>query len=576
MPIDLRPYGIDWSIGPELIPEYGKISSAELLADYKLNITLPSSKIVSFTLVNYLGGGTFGKVYSLKEQIENSPAVIKVIIKEHQQQKGKIITKYENFMKETINQIIVCETTKDITFPEINLTGPFAPKVFYVAEDKTAYYIVSEQMSQTLEEYFVTPDINFAKLKSSFVQISKIHQVLQEKLNFNHRDFKLDNVMCRIGSNGLPIIKFIDFGFSCLQYDKMKINTETLMKTCSNKARDLGSLFFLLNMTYDYYVKSGRMTQRKTPFRKYEQFYRIIKALIESDSSEKPKNWASSYAVLNRRKDVPNLHPDVVFNVFNSLELENASIEYGNLKPNWVTNLLEINTINIDQLTTDELSLVTSEQINNQSLDNLKVMFSKVLSNKISRSFINLILEKHPDLINIPNSLAETPLIVALKENNIELVDLLLKHPKLDTNITDNDLNNILHLLFKSTVYRKDFLDYIIKKNPDLINKLNKEGYTPLMVAIVEHQEEATQILLTTPTAILDIKDKSNNNLLNLLIMSNQYRKEHLDLLLEKYPEMINNKTPFNKPRRTYGVCLNSYVDSRITSRHQAAKEKIK
>jgi len=551
MPIDLSPYGINWSVGPVLIPETNIIASVSFSpSTKKISITLPSAKPRIYTFDQILGKGSYGTVYTIKEKIAGVPVVLKVMQKYYESDHNDIAITYDDFLKETINQIIVCETTKHINLPELNLYGPFAPKIFLVGQDEEAYYIISERMTYTLEDYLISKKPDFKKIKSVFVQIAKMQEILHKELLFNHRDFKTDNIMCKIGWNGLPQVKYIDFGFSCLTYEGLKITTSSdLMKKCFSNSRDLGSLLFAFTL-----LKRG--VQR--PFTNYPEFYRIISVLLGTDLSEQPNNWSSTYYVLNRRNDVPNLHPLVVYNVFNSLELENSTF-----KPIWVKNLEEINYEGLTLLDEKERSLITKKQIETLPLNELSKMLIYITDyENYSEKLYALILSINPEIYNALID-GTCPVIEALKVNNREALQKLLDYPEINLKVKDAKNSNVLVLLLSERNYRQNQYDYIVSKEPHLVHEYNDANISPLEMAISRSNVIVVKSLLNNPNIDL-LTTKSLNPLHYLLRMESIDRPfsndiEIFNLIVEKEPELINR---VDKSTKT--VLMNACYDGCI------------
>lgn len=74
-------------------------------------------------------------------------------------------------------------------------------------------------------------------------QIAAKLDILQKKLNYNHRDLKTNNVMYTINPDGTLNVKLIDFGFSCMTWHGIGINAGAEVgvhfSKCNRPSRDI-------------------------------------------------------------------------------------------------------------------------------------------------------------------------------------------------------------------------------------------------------------------------------------------------------------------------------------------------
>jgi serine/threonine protein kinase len=325
MSVDLRPYGLDWTLDPSspqtYIPKKPKISTVARFGSTVYFGNLDGKTETSFTLGKLLGKGSYGATYSVSQTIDGSDLVIKIIefVEE---------SDLQNAILEFIIQLLCVEETKNETFD--GFKGPFVPKVFMFGMDNYGFYIVSEKMDTTLyaaldEEKNQTDEF----LRSSILQISKILDILYKKNRYSHRDFKADNIMIKY-VNGISNIKLIDFGFSCMEYDGLRLNSDPshLFHTCDKYSRDLSSLFYnLLNYSY-----LAELTD--CPIK------RILATLLVANGL--PKDWLDQYPYYNTAEPNPNLRPENVYTIFKNLQVTKQKC--GPIDASWATSIQLVNS----------------------------------------------------------------------------------------------------------------------------------------------------------------------------------------------------------------------------------------
>jgi serine/threonine protein kinase len=107
-------------------------------------------------------------------------------------------------------------------------------------------------MRNTLENLVggLTPAQNNAVVPDALKQISAMMKFLQKELYFNHRDMKGDNIMYDRAPDGRGrVMRFIDFGMSCITWAGMKISGSTwfdVKHTCFKKDRDMSQLVYYI------------------------------------------------------------------------------------------------------------------------------------------------------------------------------------------------------------------------------------------------------------------------------------------------------------------------------------------
>lgn len=337
--VDLRPYGLYWDLDPDTMdypipkdfdPE--KHTAKATTNDRVITITDISGININITKQEKIGAGTYGKTYITDAIFDDTKAVVKVIKKDEYTHINAVII-------EVIIQILIVNLPIDPV--------PMAPRLYMFAQDDKNYYIVMEHIVAPLMLYLTY---------SAKLLINKLDMIVNylefayTNLKFNHRDLKADNIL--VDSKGY--CRLIDFGFSCLTYGKMKIESEYKFpkdnfRYCDKRTRDVQSLFYELL----YY---SELTTKVCPFK------HILKVLLYEKKSF-PKNWKNSYTVYNRGKNTINLMPMNVSDIFQEVKFRGESID-SEIEPNWAKFIREINS--------DVLSTLNDEEIN--YLDKTKLL----------------------------------------------------------------------------------------------------------------------------------------------------------------------------------------------------------
>ena len=118
-----------------------------------------------------------------------------------------------------------------------------------------------------------------------------------------------------------------------------------------------------------------------------------------------------------------------------------------------------------------------------------------------------LLLLNHPDIdINSSNALKETPLVKAVKCKNIELIELIMNHPKFDASLSLLDYafmlsiesKNIFMMLIKAKSLDVNYLHVYQKPNDDdnnkyrsyiMQNNIKKESFTTPLIKATENDD---------------------------------------------------------------------------------------
>ena len=197
MSIDLRPYGLNWTLDINKPEDYvpkkviPSIANTTLTGGNKVTFTLFDGTEKSFTMSEELGHGSFGAAYKVAEQIDGMDVVVKSIKHEAKEEE------FKDAVIEFLIQLICAEETKDDKFDGIS--GPFVPRVYYIGKNDQNIYLVSERMDMTLQKAFrgdpktqLPPNRTLSFLRDVIVQIAKILDILERKDRYSHRDLQSD------------------------------------------------------------------------------------------------------------------------------------------------------------------------------------------------------------------------------------------------------------------------------------------------------------------------------------------------------------------------------------------------
>lgn len=298
--LDLKPYGINFVLRPGI----NNISDIRLT---HLAEGISSSHEATINGIRYtdfirLGAGTYGTTYRGIGPDDKYYA-IKII---------KDVFEAEHLVKECIQQIIIFKETKDLT------NGPFAPALYSIGYDKSHKnaFIVSELMENTVWNLISrqTPVQNDVTVPEILKQVALQLDILQDKLQFNHRDLKTDNVMYKTNDDGTLNIKLIDFGFTCLTWHGMFIKGGEFFRyssKCYRLQRDISQLITCILWYHKKNISSKLKTRLQTILNtqhgnKKQTFTRYL------------KGWLNSYKYLDRNNYVIAAGtPKSVFNEMN-------------------------------------------------------------------------------------------------------------------------------------------------------------------------------------------------------------------------------------------------------------------
>ena len=151
--------------------------------------------------------------------------------------------------------------------------------------------------------------------------------------------------------------------------------------------------------------------------------------------------------------------------------------------------------------------------------------------------------------INLQDTFGETPLIIAVEDGNENIIKLLLEH---GADIHQTNQNHETALMTALSIDNiniiKLFFDHgksINLEHGKSINLENTYGYTPLMLAVSNGNEEAIKLLLDNGA---DINQLNQNGMTPLMLAVSNDNEEAMEMLLERGADINqpnqNGETP--------------------------------
>jgi serine/threonine protein kinase len=309
---NLRQFGLNWEINPKNKKSVKPTDFLKRMSniEYDKNteiytIERPDNTQRIYTRTTKLGSGTYGVVYLCTT--ENKVCIVK-----------EINDDIESVIMEAIIQIIIAETTKNSRYPSLHLKGPFAPTIYDIAYNtKTRTgYIFSELMHKTIDDLIIgwknePKHITGIKLAHTYLCISTILEELYKKLEFNHRDFKSDNCMYIRDTEGYIMPRIIDFGFSCINYKGLTINTTNSFTYCGLKGRDMSQLIYE-TVFYNKTIIPSNIKKMANTLLTFKHDNKICHILEKNCGVS---SWSNTYDFLNTQQENPNGDPKIVSRV---------------------------------------------------------------------------------------------------------------------------------------------------------------------------------------------------------------------------------------------------------------------
>ncbi|WP_187146241.1 ankyrin repeat domain-containing protein [Candidatus Amoebophilus asiaticus] len=117
--------------------------------------------------------------------------------------------------------------------------------------------------------------------------------------------------------------------------------------------------------------------------------------------------------------------------------------------------------------------------------------------------------------INATDKNGNTPLSIAMQEGNQAVIEMLLAAENINVNFKDGSGDTLLHSALKRG--NEEAFKGLIAKGAD-VNSPDKDGKTPLLVAIEEYKQSFISILLQAGNINVDAKDSLGNTLLHIAL----------------------------------------------------------
>jgi serine/threonine protein kinase len=283
MKFDFAPYGYKYILTQDtpILKHISALAPVQHVSKKQLG-----TQQAIYTFKQKVGAGAYGTIY--KASVKGTDLAIKKI-------KTKYSSELWDSVKEVLIQILLYTETKDLP------GGPYAPQVFELAYDKNknkhVLYIVQELMDGTLESLIKNRSIdqNNKFLLREIDTIASQLEWLGTHLQFNHRDFKTDNVMYKRTSTG-QALRLIDFGMSCMTWNGIHLSAASdnfpASHICYRSSRDITSLLFDILRYERSFISNPLFTFLHTFVKPHQQGkeINIIKKI----------NWEDTYAFLNR------------------------------------------------------------------------------------------------------------------------------------------------------------------------------------------------------------------------------------------------------------------------------------
>ena len=283
----LSKYGINIDFTPDT--KLDTIQRYEIQSATRFTSFILINEQTSYRLYNTVGLGSFGKTY--RAMANGKMFAVKIL--KH--------PNIQSLLSETIIHILLMKESEE----EEN--GPFVPRLYEIAynPDMDEAYIVSELMIGTL---FQRIQLN-SKEENDHLIVDVLNQITDalaffgDRLQFNHRDLKPDNIMYSKTPYGAYSFKLIDFGLSCLTWKGLTIHDAAVFTStnpCFKQDRDIPQLL------YSLIIHVGRKFLSDTLLPRLDA---ILVSTINNDSScymidgctkEGLKDWGDTYRFLNR------------------------------------------------------------------------------------------------------------------------------------------------------------------------------------------------------------------------------------------------------------------------------------
>jgi hypothetical protein len=316
--LHLAPFGLNWSINTEdagatVIPaDFRTKISVVTVAGNDFTVSRPDGVKHVYKKGAKLGAGTFGEVSECN--LVGSAAGLTYIMKEMRFDDERDL---KNSLLESIIQVIIAKETERSEYPEFGLKGPFAPRIYDFAYNASTnkVYIFAEKMRKTMRNLvqgWVGGAESGRDVAILLLRVAVVLSELFNKFGFNHRDFKSDNCMYIRDAAGNILPRVIDFGFSCIKFNKLTINTNMRhFRYCSIGGRDMTQFIYEIAKYFPGVLnKFAPVAKALLTFKRGQ----MVCDMLRGDCGI--TRWGDTYDFVNTKSgENPNGHPGVVRNV---------------------------------------------------------------------------------------------------------------------------------------------------------------------------------------------------------------------------------------------------------------------
>ena len=261
-----------------------------------------------YSLGDELGCGSYGKIYQAIHVLTNQVFAIKVI-NVHKQ------SHVANTLKESIMNILLEKESE--TQPD----GPYVPRFYELAYDPDRNLILMriERLHGTLNSIYqaASPQQNDQLVPETLADVAHILNFFYNKLQFNHRDLKSDNIGFFLKDEKHKI-RLFDFGFACLTWKGIHIagcSYFNINDACYIPSRDLSQLLYEL-VVFDTRILSPRLRyflQTLLTFPMDHRICRLFEGCRYKGHNLLKQDWDNIYSFLNLGMENPNTMPKELY-----------------------------------------------------------------------------------------------------------------------------------------------------------------------------------------------------------------------------------------------------------------------
>eukprot|EP00122_Pirum_gemmata_P016374 Pgem_evm1s15306 len=140
--------------------------------------------------------------------------------------------------------------------------------------------------------------------------------------------------------------------------------------------------------------------------------------------------------------------------------------------------------------------------------------------------------------INTQNKQGTTSLMLSVTKNNIEITSKLLQKNNINLSINDNKGNNAFHLAVSGELSQMLCEKAEQQQQPQLVNSYNVEGLTPFLKAVTQGNYEKVQTLIQH-CDVTSVNLSNNGNLFHESVKRNDLKMVHL--LVNYFHSTYNN-----------------------------------